>query len=269
MDITQFADMLIKFVTQKKVYGPIITIIIAMIIYKIFLGIINHIVLDGKTELDKKRRKTLLDLFKSFGKYVVVIISLLVILEIYGINTTSLVAGLGVVGLVIGLSLQDTLKDIISGMSVIMDNYFVVGDTVEFNGFKGEVISFGLRCTKIKKPSGEVLAFANRNMLQVINYSQKNSSIMLNITVSSDVDEDKVEELLIGLIPKINKIDKVIEEGAQYLGITDLTENTVTHSYSIRCERLKQSDIKRSALKIIRDSFLKAKIVVKSAQIGG
>ena len=269
MLITDIIKVIIDFLLQKKVYGPIITIIIALIAYRIFLNIINKIALNGKSELDKKRKKTIMDLFKNIGKYVIVVIALLIILEIYGIDTTSLIAGFGVIGLVVGLALQDTLKDFISGVSVIMDNYFVVGDIVEYNGFKGEVISFGLRCTKIKKYSGEVLTFANRNMAQIINYSQKNASIFLEISVSSEENNEKIEEILNELIPNINELKNVIEEGAKYLGITNLNGTQVTYSLSIRSGRLTQNTVKREVLKIVQDTFKKSKTKIVNTQFGG
>ena len=69
----------------------------------------------------------------------------LILLNLYGVNTTSLIAGLGIAGAVLGLALQDALKDIFNGLSIIFDNYFVVGDLVDYNGFVGTVTDFGLK----------------------------------------------------------------------------------------------------------------------------
>jgi len=269
MFINELLETIIDFVTRKKVYGPIITIFIAIIIYKIFLGIIHRIVLEGKSELDKKRKKTILNLFENIGKYIIVIIALLIILEIYGINTASLVTGLGVMGLVVGLALQDTLKDFIGGMSVIMDNYFVVGDVVEYNGFKGEVIAFGLRSTKVKKASGEVLTFANRNIMQIINYSQKNAEIILNISISNEESATKVEKALQSLIPEINKVKNVLDKGVNYLGLTDVFPTTTTYSFAIKCNRLTQNTVKRETLKIIQSTLADSKIKLLGVTLGG
>ena len=64
-------------------------------------------------------------------KYFIAAVSAIMILNIYGVDTTSIIAGLGVAGVVIGLAFQDALKDIISGINIIMDNYYVVGDLVK------------------------------------------------------------------------------------------------------------------------------------------
>lgn len=101
------------------------------------------------------------------------LVSLLIILSFFGIDTKSLVASLGVVGVALGLALQDTLKDIIGGISLILENYLAVGDIITYNDFTGEVIELGLRTTRIKKASGEVMIIANRNIDTIINASQK------------------------------------------------------------------------------------------------
>ena len=106
------------------------------------------------------------------------------ILNLYGINTTSIIASLGVASLVIGLAFQDIIKDFLAGIFIIFDNEYAVGDTVEINGFKGEVISLGLKTTKIKAYTGEVKALSNSSFTEVINYSLNHSNILMYIPIS-------------------------------------------------------------------------------------
>ena len=126
-------DKIILFIKSVKFYGPIITVAGCIILYNFIIGLLDKAVIVGKTDYDKKKRRTIIILFKNIIKYVMLILGLLIILNIYGVDTTSIIAGLGVVGVVIGLALQDALKDIICGINIIMDNYYVVGDLVTFN----------------------------------------------------------------------------------------------------------------------------------------
>ena len=64
------------------------------------------------------------------------------ILDIFGVDTKSLIASLGVLGLVVGLALQDLLKDFISGMTIIFENQYCIGDIISVGDFKGEVKYF-------------------------------------------------------------------------------------------------------------------------------
>ena len=65
-------------------------------------------------------------IFKNVFKYVLFIFMAIFLLNLYGVNTTSVIAGLGVAGVVLGFALQEALKDIISGISIIFDDFFIL-----------------------------------------------------------------------------------------------------------------------------------------------
>ena len=109
----KFGEKLLNFIGSSKFYGPIIIILVSILLYNIISTLLSKTTIKGKTELEKKKRKTILLLLNNIMKYFIAIIAILMILNIYGINTTSILAGLGIVGVVIGLALQDALKDII------------------------------------------------------------------------------------------------------------------------------------------------------------
>ena len=77
--------------------------------------------------------------------------------------------------MVIGLAFQGILKDIIAGISLIFENSYNIGDTVTINNFKGEVIYMGMKSTKIKAATGEVLIINNGSITEVINHTIENS----------------------------------------------------------------------------------------------
>src|SRR5699024_1893706 len=103
---------------------------------------------------------------------------------------------LGVVGVVVGLALQDILKDFIAGFTIMLENQYTVGDTVTIGTFKGEVISLSLKTTKLKAYTGEVNIIANRNVIEVINHSIENSLAVVNVSVDYSEDIEKVEKVL-------------------------------------------------------------------------
>ena len=131
-------DKILKLVKTKEVYGVILIIVISFIVYKLFNILDNKSIKRSKTPLERKRKQTVYNLIKNIIKYIVFAIAVIIILDLYGINVTSLVASLGVASAVGALALQDTLKDIISGTTIIMDNYYVVGDYVQYQDFFGE-----------------------------------------------------------------------------------------------------------------------------------
>lgn len=74
---------------------------------------------DGKNSYEQKKKRTIIDLCSNIFKYVVIVIVAVIILDAYGIDTKSIIAGLGVLSAVLGLALQDTLKDFVGGVSII------------------------------------------------------------------------------------------------------------------------------------------------------
>ena len=83
-------------------------------------------------------------MFKSIVAGALGIITVLTVLEIFGINVTSMLAGVGIAGIIIGVALQDSLKDIIRGFVIISDNYYEMGDVIKFGENVGVVESVSL-----------------------------------------------------------------------------------------------------------------------------
>lgn len=260
-------DKLIIFIKSVKFYGPILTIVGCMIIYHLIVSLLDKAVIVGKTDYDKKKRRTIIILFKNIVKYVMLILGALIVLNIYGVDTTSIIAGLGVVGVVIGLALQDALKDIIGGINIIMDNYYVVGDLVTFNSFTGTVSEFGLKSTKIINANGETLIIANRNIDKIINLSQKKVTMYLKIPTAYECDAVDVEKVLTKALEKVKKLDGVVSNDCLYLGIDELDSSCVNYLIQVKCSQGKQFATKRAVLGIVKEAYDKNNIKIPYNQL--
>ncbi len=262
----KFFTNIALFFSKKEIYGLAIIIFIGIIVYKLGSKIIEEIVNRGKSKYERKKRKTIVNLLSNVIKWSVYIIAAFFILDLYGVNTKALIASLGVVSAIIGLSFQDTAKDIINGISIIMDNYFVVGDIVTINEFTGEIIEMTLRATKIKKNTGEVLVIANRNINQVINISQKKANLVIDIPTAYELKSDKVEKTILKIVEEAKKIKGVSDE-SKYLGISNFGDSSIDYTISIVCNQDDKWQIKRQVLKLIKDTYDKDKISIPYQQI--
>ncbi len=262
----EFIEKVFKFLSQKEVYGLIVIVIVSLIIYNIGRLAISKIFVSGKNTYDVKKRKTVVSIVESIYKYILLIIMIIFILELYGIDAKSLVAGLGIVGAVIGLALQDTMKDIIGGISIIMENYYVVGDYIKIDNFTGQVIEFGLKSTKVKNFNGEVLVFANRSVDKVINISQKKANLIIDIPTAYEEKATKVERVLTKTIEEIKKM-KYVYDNCSYLGISKLGASEIIYSISIECSQEHQWEVKRNILRLIKDTYDKENIKIPYTQI--
>lgn len=260
-------EFLLEFVQSEKFYLPIIYIVCGVLVYSFLskmISSINRIDIKQSKGL-YKRKNTVVVLVKSIIKYVIAIIVIILILGVYGVNTTSLIASLGVVTAIIGLAFQDTIKDFLAGVFLIFDNAYAVGDTVKINGFTGEVVGLGLKTTKIKAYTGEVMTLSNSSFTEVINYNLNNSKVVIKVPVGYDIDICKLENIL-------NDIKDIIMEeedvrGMDLLGIDEFGDSAIKYAIIVECVALKHYGIKRKILGLIKKKFDEENIVIPYNQI--
>ena len=260
-------EKIFKILSKKEVCGPIITVIVSLIVYNIGKIIIDKIFTSGKNTYEVKKRKTAISIIESVYKYALIIIMIIFILNLYGINVKSLVAGVGIAGALIGLALQDTLKDIISGIAIVLENFYVVGDYVKVDDFTGQVTEFSLKSTKIRNFNGETLVFANRCMEKVINISQKSAKLIIDIPTAYEEKTDKVEKVLRKLVEEIKEKNGIFKDNTKYLGLSKFSASEVIYTIQVECAQDSQWQTKRDILKMIKDRYDKEKIKIPYTQV--
>ncbi len=260
-------ETFIEFITKKEVIGTVITLFVAYISYHLLTFVADKFIIKSKTEFEKKRKRTVIELLKAVFKWLVMLLAIIVILDMFGINVSSIVASLGIASAVGALSFQDTLKDVISGAAIIMDNYFVVGDFVRFGDFTGQIIEFGLKSTKIMNVDGEVKIIANRNITEVVNLSQKAASAMIKIPTAYEEKSAKVDKVLEKVVEEIKTWETVNQTKTSYLGITEFQDSSVTYAIRIYCSPGKIWAYKWAALRLIKEQYEKNKIKIPYNQI--
>lgn len=177
----------------KHIIYPVIYIIIGIICYKIIKKIINQALKPAKLKGHQKQRaNTIRIVILNIIKYIIGAFVLLAILANFGINVKSIVAGLGITTAIIGLAFQDLAKDFIAGISIITENQFEVGDTIEYDGFMGEVVFLGLKTTRIRDYKGATKIIANHKLDTVINYSLHDSLAIIDLGISYEENPEKV-----------------------------------------------------------------------------
>ena len=184
---------MLKFIKSEKFYLPIIYLILGTIIYHLIKIVINKI---SKNKHIDKKKQTIISLVKNIFKYLIYIFIVLSILNVYGINTTSIIASIGIVGVIIGLALQDLIADFLAGICILFDDKYTIGDIVSVNNFKGEVINFGLMTTKIKSATGEIKIISNSSFKEVINYSINKTVLFITLDVAYNTNIELLEKVL-------------------------------------------------------------------------
>ena len=203
-------------VMTKERYISVAIVIIGAIIYVISINLIKNFIKknENNPKLDK-RKKTYLKLFKNILKYVLLIIVSVIILQINGVNVSSIIASLGVITVIVGFALQDALKDIIMGINIVMNDYFSVGDVLKINNVEGKVIEIGLKFTRMKDiNNGNIFVISNRNISEALNLSEQ---LDIDIPLPYEESATKMEKVIDIMIEQISELENVSK--VEYKGL--------------------------------------------------
>ena len=247
---------------NNELLNKIITSLIILVVFILIQIIVEKIIKRIIKKQPGKRKKTILSLLNNIIKYVLLVIAILTILNEFGINTTALVTSLGLVGLGVSLALQDTMKDFLSGSFIIFENQYDIGDIIEVNGFKGEVISLGLKTTKIRSLTGEVNIIPNRNIASVINYSAKNSFAVVDIDIAYEEDPEVVEKTLINFCKELEGKIEDIKGSINYLGIISFESSSVKYRITAETIATKNLAVERQIRKFLQIYLRENKIEI-------
>ena len=264
---------MIKFIESINLLALIkslIYIVVAIIVYEIIKKIVIKTLKGNKKRINNvhfQRMKTIQNLILSIVKYMIIIITIVAILSVWGFNVTTLVAGLGLGTAIIGLAFQDLAKDLIAGFAIITEGQYEVGDTIEVDNFMGEVTSISLKTTEITNFKGAKYIVSNRYMDKVINYSENPQLAIVDISTPYEEKTDKVEKVLKDMIEEIN--DKVPNSEGDLLlwGIQSLSESSVVYRISVPAKSMKHFETERYLRKQIKDHLDKAGIPIPYNQI--
>ena len=256
-----------NFIFQERIIAPIIIIIVALILVKIIKLIVRKLFISRmKNDFSGKKKTTIIELITNVLKFFVYAIAIMMILEVYGVDTKGILASLGIAGVVLGLALQDTVEDLMSGINILLDNYYVIGDTIRIDNFTGEVIELTLKSTKIKGSNGEIYIFANHLVDSVVNLSQARAGLKIDVPTAYEENTEKVETILKRIVEEVKKLPNVYEDSS-YLGIDKLDASAINYSLMIYCKSSEQSNVKRTVLKMVKETYERENIKMPYNQI--
>lgn len=133
---------------------------------------------------------------KNFINVVIYFLSITAILNVFNINTSSILAVAGIGGMAIAFAAQSIIKDVISGAFILIENQFNVGDYITINSIGGTVEYIGLRLTKLRDIDGKEIIIPNGEISLVINHSINQSRAAVEVIISDNTKYETIETLL-------------------------------------------------------------------------
>ncbi len=231
---------------SNNIFKSCIVILISILIYEL----LNRLIFKkakGKNSKLSNRNKTYLRVFSSFIRYVLIAITILAVLQINGINVESILAGAGIIGIVVGFAVQDALKDIIRGMTILTDRYFQVGDVVQYGEIMGKVISTSLNTTKIEDlKTFNIVTIANRNIEQIEVVSD---SIDIMVPLSYELPISEAERVVNQIVEQVRLIPEI--KKCEYKNVANLNQSNIDYMINVRTEPSIRRPITRQVQRII------------------
>ena len=130
-----------------------------------------------------KKGKAIVEIICSLIKYVAMIVLLFFVLRAFGVDTAAILAGIGILGLIVGLGAQPLIADILAGLFIVFEGCFDVGDIIVYNGFRGTVKEIGIRTTRLEDTGGNVKIVNNSSLKEIVNMTNQLSLAICDIGI--------------------------------------------------------------------------------------
>jgi small-conductance mechanosensitive channel len=209
-------------------------------------------------ERRKQRAETMGGLLKSITTGVIVVIVLIMIIDQLGFNIAPLIAGAGILGVALGFGSQTLVKDFLSGIFMILEDQYGVGDTANLGVATGTIEAVGLRVTRLRDVDGTVWYVRNGEVLAVGNMSQQWARTVLDIPVAFSEDLARVRAILQAVAESVWNDEefrgRILEE-PEVWGVERWDPDGVVVRVVLKTAPLEQWNVARETRERIKDSF--------------
>jgi small conductance mechanosensitive channel len=221
-----------------------------------------------KVQINKSdRAKTVITLFDGLVKYGCAIAIIILVLKACGVDTSALIASVGVLTLIVGLGAQTLIADIIAGVFIIFENEFNTGETISIDGFRGKVIEIGIRTTKLLDAAGNIKIVNHSNIVNVVNLSRELSLAVVDCDFPYDIPIEHIEGLFEKKFPVIAEKIPTIVEGPYYKGVSEYKDSNVTVKIVALCHEDNRFQVQRDLMREYRAILTEEGIDISYPQV--
>lgn len=180
------------------------------------------------------RARTVCSLTRSILSYAAVLLSVYFGLRALGVDMTASLASVGVVTLIIGFGAQSLIEDVLTGIFLIAEGRYNVGDILVLDDFRGKVVDISVRTTTIEDAGGNHKIINNSEIRNFQNRSQKTSLAVSTVSVGYDADLRAVETVIADALPAMFEENRaVFLDVPQYIGVEELGESGVVLKFIV------------------------------------
>nr|WP_092074565.1 mechanosensitive ion channel family protein [Dendrosporobacter quercicolus]NSL49042.1 mechanosensitive ion channel family protein [Dendrosporobacter quercicolus DSM 1736]SDN01787.1 small conductance mechanosensitive channel [Dendrosporobacter quercicolus] len=205
---------------------------------------------------DERRARTLSILLQSIMRYVIYFIAIILVLQEFSIDTTSIVAGAGILGLAIGVGAQSLIKDLITGFFVILEDQYAVGDYIASGDMTGTVEEIGFRVTKLRDANGVLHIIPHGLITKITNYTRGHMVAAVTVPVAYEADLSKVLELFAEACRQVGSAMPEVIDEPKVVGVVEFQPGGLVAKIVAKTVPLEQGKVEaalRYRIKILFD----------------
>jgi len=210
------------------------------------------------SERRTQRARTIGSVLRSITSFVVFSIAFVLVLGELGINLAPIVASAGIVGLALGFGAQNLVKDFLSGIFMVLEDQYGVGDVVDLGEASGVVEGVGLRITTLRDVSGTVWYVRNGEVMRVGNKSQGYAVAVVDLPLAHTADIARATEIAGRTAGEVTTSEPLCEHvlaPPEVLGVESVTADTVTLRLTVRVRAGQQWALQRALLTAVKEAF--------------
>jgi small-conductance mechanosensitive channel len=209
-------------------------------------------------ERRKQRAETMGSVLKSVTSIVVLTLAVISALGVVGLDVAPLIASAGIVGVALGFGAQNLVRDFLSGIFMILEDQYGVGDVVDLGEASGVVETVGLRVTALRDINGTLWYCRNGEVLRVGNKSQGFAVAVLDLPLAHTTDVDVASAVAARVAAEAtaeSPLSEDVLEPVQVLGVDKVTADTVTLRITVKVRPGRQWAVQRALNQRILDAF--------------
>ncbi|MCK1822415.1 mechanosensitive ion channel family protein [Streptomyces sp. XM83C] len=260
----------------------LLILVIAVVLRKVVLRAITKLIdrmnrtvqaVDGtalggllvNAERRRQRSQAIGSVLRSVASFVILGTAALMVLSAFQINLAPLLASAGVAGVAIGFGARNLVTDFLSGVFMILEDQYGVGDTIDAGVASGEVIEVGLRVTKLRGSEGEIWYVRNGEVKRIGNLSQGWATAGVDVTVKATEDLDRLKATLDEVAEKMGKEEpwnELLWSPVEVLGLDSVELDSMVVRVSARTMPGKARTVERELRWRIKRAFNAADIPI-------
>lgn len=223
---------------------------------------------NASLELEEKRLHTLSKLFKSIATYAIYFVAIITCLDMVGFSVTTILAGAGVLSLAVAFGAQSIVEDLMSGIFIVLENQYSVGEYVQIDTTQGQVKEIGMKTTKIQTYDGQLMIIKNGSIGTVINYSRSAQRGYVEVGIAYEEDVNNAIAVMKTACDAVGDTYRAdLDELPNVQGVTELADSSVVVRATFTAWNWQQLPIERALRQAIKEELDKAGVEISYPKI--